>query len=101
MEINNTNTNIIQVPSGSQGNSSGFAVASMVLGIVGLFVSWCALGIPSLLAVIFGHVALHWEIPTKGKSGKGMAITGLVLGYIALVPAILILLFSSAVTTLG
>ena len=38
----------------------------------------------SLLAVIFGHVALG-QIGRRGESGDGFAVAGLVLGYIGLV----------------
>jgi uncharacterized protein DUF4190 len=69
--------------------TSGWSVAAMVLGIVGLLIFWCAWGIPSLLAVIFGHIGLA-ETKHGRKSGRGMAITGLVLGYIFIGPAILI-----------
>ena len=57
--------------------TNGFAVASMVLGIVWLW--W----IGSILAVIFGHVAIRQINRSNGtESGTGMAIAGLVLGYI-------------------
>lgn len=55
----------------------GFAVASLVLGI--LWVYW----IGSILAVIFGHLALR-EIRRSGRPGHGLAIAGLVLGYIGI-----------------
>ncbi len=55
--------------------TNGMAIASMVLGIV--WVYW----IGSILALIFGHVALN-EIRRTGQGGEGMAITGIVLGWI-------------------
>jgi len=69
--------------------TSGLAVASMVLGIVGLLSSCCAFGIPSILAVVFGHAGLN---ATKGgaRGGQGMAVAGLVMGYIVFVPAIVL-----------
>lgn len=56
---------------------NGLAIASMVLGIVWLY--W----IGSVLAVIFGHVALT-QLKSSQQSGKGMAIAGLVLGYLGI-----------------
>jgi hypothetical protein len=59
--------------------TNGLAVASLVLGILWLF--W----IGSILAVIFGHVALNQIKAQEGPSrpeGKGLAIAGLVLGYV-------------------
>ena len=57
--------------------SKGMAIASMVLGILGL-VFWC---VPILnlifavLALIFGIVVMH-----KKSAGKGMGIAGFVCG---------------------
>ena len=52
----------------------------MVLGIV--WVYW----IGSVLAVVFGHIAIA-QIRSSGgtQRGKGMAIAGLVLGYVGIV----------------
>lgn len=57
--------------------TSGLAIASFVLGLLGL----CGIG--SLLAVIFGHCALS-EIDKSGGAvtGRGLAVAGLVLGYV-------------------
>jgi Domain of unknown function (DUF4190) len=62
---------------------SGFAVAALVLGIIGLFLSWITFGIPSILAVIFGHVGLG-RVRRGVGDGRGMAIGGLVLGYVVI-----------------
>ena len=56
--------------------TSGLAIASMVLGI--LWIYW----IGSILAVIFGHIAISQAGKDPTLRGKGMAIAGLVLGYI-------------------
>ncbi len=59
--------------------TNGLAVASLVLGLLTL----CGLG--SLLAVIFGHVALGQIKQSNGaQTGRGMAIAGLILGYVML-----------------
>jgi hypothetical protein len=59
--------------------TSGMAVASLVLGIVWLW------GLGSLLATIFGAVALGQISRSNGRlSGKGMAIAGLILGIFGL-----------------
>jgi hypothetical protein len=58
---------------------SGLAVASLVLGILWL----CGLG--SLLATIFGAVALSQISRSNGRlSGRGLALAGLVLGIVGL-----------------
>jgi hypothetical protein len=64
------------------------AVASMVLGIIGFVGVCCSFGIPSILATIFGPVAMR-EVNGGAKSGRGMAIAGPVLGYIVTAPAIM------------
>ncbi|MFF7246686.1 DUF4190 domain-containing protein [Embleya sp. NPDC008237] len=60
-----------------QPGTNGLAIASMILGIVWLY--WLG----SLLAVIFGHIALAQTART-GQQGRGMAIAGVVLGWIGL-----------------
>ncbi|HEY7351003.1 MAG TPA: DUF4190 domain-containing protein [Ktedonobacterales bacterium] len=61
--------------------TNGKATAAMILGLL-VFVAWFLTGIP---AVILGHMALG-EINASGgmQGGRGMAITGLVLGYISI-----------------
>ena len=59
--------------------TSGMAIASLVLGILGLA------GIGSVLAVIFGHVALSKIRRSGGRlKGAGMALAGLILGYVVI-----------------
>lgn len=64
-------------------SARGFAIASLVLGIVWLF------GIGSVLAVIFGHIALSRLKRAVSGAGRGMAIAGLILGYLGIAAAIL------------
>ena len=68
--------------------TNGLAVASMILGI--LWVCW----IGSVLAVIFGHVALSQiKKSQETQQGRGFAVTGLILGYLGVATLILALLF--------
>jgi|SRR5215207_5452479 len=62
---------------------SGYAVASLVLGILGFFLSWITFGIPSMLAVVFGHVGVS-RVRRGVGDGRGMAISGMVLGYLVI-----------------
>lgn len=73
-------------------SAKGFAIASLVLSIVWL------LGVCSALAVIFGHIALSRSKRTANEAGRGMAIVGLVLGYLGIAGALLLV---SAVTVSG
>jgi hypothetical protein len=67
--------------------ASGTAIASMVLAIIGLLSGCCTFGIPSVLAIILGHVALS-ETRSGARSGHGMAVAGLVMGYLVVAPAL-------------
>jgi hypothetical protein len=59
-------------PQGPQ-KTNGFAIASLVLGIVGIW----------LLAVIFGFVGKSQIDRSRGtQGGRGMAIAGIVLGFV-------------------
>src|SRR5436190_14039955 len=74
-----------------QSRTSGLAIWSLVLGVLAMFCFSILAGIP---AVICGHTALS-RIKRSGGilEGKGLAIGGLVTGYlsIALIPLIAIL----------
>lgn len=59
----------------------GLAIASLVCGCSGILLSWFLFGIPSILAVIFGHVALS-KARQGTASGRELAIAGLITGYI-------------------
>jgi sorbitol-specific phosphotransferase system component IIBC len=61
------------------------AFVSLACGIV-----W-ALGIGSLLAVVLGHLALR-RIRRTGRSGRVMALAGVLLGYVGIVATVLLLL---------
>jgi hypothetical protein len=73
--------------------TNGLAIASMVLGIIWIY--W----IGSILAVIFGHVALSQIKKSEGmQRGRGMAIAGLVLGYVGVATLVLVLVLAASVT---
>ena len=66
---------------------SSAATASLIFGTMGLVGGWWVLGLPSVLAVILGHVGLK-QTCNHAMSRRGQAIAGLVLGYVVFVPAI-------------
>ena len=68
----------------------GCGVASMVLGLIAPF-AWFLVGLPSVAAIITGHIALA-RAGRHSPTSHGMAITGLVLGYFEVLVAFLILL---------
>ena len=60
----------------ASGGTNGMAIASLVLGILWLY--W----IGSILALIFGYIALGQIKRNPQQQGKGMAIAGVVLGWV-------------------
>ena len=68
--------------------TSGLAIASMVCGIVGIITCYFA-GLLGLPAVICGHLAMSQiNGSSLPMSGRGMAIAGLVLGYLGIVMSV-------------
>lgn len=76
---------VVQTP------ASGLAVASLVCGIAEFF----TMGLAGLPAVILGHTA-RAHIKRTGERGDGMAIAGLVLGYLAIAGWALFIIFLAA-----
>jgi Domain of unknown function (DUF4190)/Domain of unknown function (DUF1707) len=59
--------------------TNGLAIAALVCGLSEIF----TLGFGAIPAVILGHLA-HAQIKRTGERGEGMAIAGLVLGYLGI-----------------
>lgn len=72
--------------------TSGLAVTSGIMGIVGILGGWCLCGIPCILAIVLGHLATR-ETRSGARGGHGWAMTGLVTGYLVVGPAILFSIF--------
>ena len=70
--------------------TNSMALTSMILGLLGLFVAWIFTAIP---AVICGHIARK-QIRASGglQTGDGMALTGLITGYLVIVLTILMVI---------
>ena len=72
--------------------TNGLAVASLVAGF--LWLGW----VGSILAVIFGHIALGQINRSGGREqGSGLAIAGLVLGYMGVATLLLVLLVAGGI----
>src|ERR1700710_2384837 len=67
--------------------SNVLAIVSLILGIVSYFTGFfLAIG-----AVITGHIALG-QIKRTGAKGRGMAIAGLILGYVSILAGIVVVI---------
>jgi hypothetical protein len=74
-----------------QATTNGLAIASMVLGILWLY--W----IGSILALVFGYVAKGQIDRSAGRqTGRGMAIAGIVLGWIGVAALVLVVVMAVA-----
>lgn len=67
-----------------KGKAPGFALASLILGILSLLGGF-ALLVPPILAIIFGHIGKSKSEKTAGGAGSGMALAGLIMGYLSVV----------------
>jgi|GEM_PF-430898 len=68
-EVEQPNSDSTNVP-----NSKGLGIASLAFGVLSIFVS----GFFGIVAIIFGIIAI------KRKSGKGLAIVGIIIGLIGI-----------------
>jgi hypothetical protein len=72
-------------------SANGLAIASMVLGI--LWIYW----VGSILALVFGYIAKGQIDRSAGRqSGRGMAIAGIVLGWIGVAVLALVIVLAIA-----
>jgi hypothetical protein len=71
-------------------STNGMAIASLVVSIVGA-VGLCAYGLGGyigLVGAILGHVARR-QVRERGEAGAGMALAGVIVGWIATAIAVL------------
>jgi uncharacterized membrane protein len=73
--------------------TNGTAIAAMLLGFASI-----AMGVTAIPAIICGHIA-RGQIKRTGEQGEGMAMTGLVLGYLVVVFGVLLVLFVTVAET--
>ena len=73
----------------AQGQQSGLAVASLVLGLFSLVCGGILLGLP---AIITGHMAVGRARRSPAQyGGKGLAVAGLLLGYFSILLTVLVI----------
>jgi hypothetical protein len=74
-------------PAGLTQQTNGLAVGAIICGLAEVF----TFGFAAIPAVILGHLA-RAQIKQTGERGDGMAVAGLVLGYLAIAGWLLIIL---------
>jgi hypothetical protein len=74
--------------------TNAMAIAALACGIGQIFF-WFVAGVP---AIVFGHVARR-QIRASGEGGDGMALAGLILGYIGVIGPLLAII--AGITLLG
>ncbi|WP_155374030.1 DUF4190 domain-containing protein [Catellatospora vulcania] len=76
-----------------QRRTNGMAIGAMVTALAGVLLL-CFYGVPALilgpLGAILGHVARR-KIRESGEDGDGMALTGIIVGWIATALAVLVI----------
>ena len=70
--------------------TSGYAIASLILGIAGFFVVPI---VPSILAVVFGQKARDELRRDPALGGDGLATAGIVLGWVGIALVAIVLVF--------
>ncbi|HUU93661.1 MAG TPA: DUF4190 domain-containing protein [Phycisphaerae bacterium] len=80
-----------EAPPPATAATNGLAIASLICGIAG-----CIPG-AGIAAAIMGHMALG-RIKISGQGGRGMAIVGLILGYLSIVGWIIVIIATIAGT---
>jgi Domain of unknown function (DUF4190) len=73
--------------------TNGLAIASMVVSLVGALALVCygVGGLISVVGAILGHVARR-QIRERGEGGDGMALAGVIVGWIATALGVLIVI---------
>jgi len=82
-----------------QPSAQGLATASMILGIISLFLFWCVFiaWIPALIGLPLGAVALSKiNKGTVGPQGKGMAVAGIICSGLSLALGVGFIVLASA-----
>jgi ABC-type spermidine/putrescine transport system permease subunit I len=74
--------------------TNGLAIASMVMSIASVFLG--VFFVPEILGIVFGHIAMSQIKQSRdNQRGSGMAVAGLVIGYLVLVFWIVIVIVAA------
>jgi hypothetical protein len=76
--------------------TNGQAIGALIAGIVGVPLCFC--GIPSIIAIALGILAMN-ETKRTGQDGHGMALAGVILGGVGLALSVLTWIMSAVTPT--
>lgn len=82
---------------GAQRSTNGMAIAALICGVCQIFL-WFLWFLAAVPAVVFGHLARR-RIRQTGEAGGGMALAGMILGYIGLAALVVIIIVIAAVAS--
>ncbi|GAA3200232.1 DUF4190 domain-containing protein [Actinocorallia longicatena] len=85
---------------GPYGHVPAYGPRTNVLAIVSLIASIVSCGIGSVVGVVCGHIALN-QMRRSGEAGRGLAVAGLVLGYLGLLAAVGVIVMLVVGASLG
>lgn len=75
------------------GGSNGLAITSMIIGIISFFLGFIVIGaVGGVVAVVLGFMGLR-RIKEQPQGGRGLAITGIITGGLAILVGIGMMLF--------
>lgn len=70
------------------------AIISLIFGILSLLLGWWSLALPSLVAIVAGHIGRRNIKKSEGSlGGNSLAVGGLILGYFSLILYTVLILF--------
>ena len=89
-------------PPGQRPETSLLAIISLVAGILGVFGAFVAPVLASIVAIVTGHMARSRIAREPARlSGDGVALVGLILGYIGIFVSAIGLIFWGALFGIG
>lgn len=84
-------------PGQRQPGTNGLAIASLVSSLIGVF----TFGLAAIAGIVMGHIA-RGQIRQSGQGGDGLALAGLIIGYVmiglAALGIVIAVLFLGSVT---
>lgn len=81
-----------QMPNPTPRTTNTLAIISFICGLLGLVGSIPSVGVINIVAIVMGHMARSQIRQNPNEDGAGMALAGLIMGYIGLLIVPLVVL---------